>query len=256
MAGKTFIQDNPYFAFQNITGQITAAVGLPMFYVEKKEAVEQSRRIFDQNPVARDLLTWLKDHEDYPGHGLQHITKVARDAGALIILDGGGIPEDADLNRLIYLAHLAGILHDIKRSEPDHARRGAEEAGRILSSLDLSDDEIRAVVQAIANHEAFQPAQPLRRPSDQLLSDALYDGDKFRWGPDNFTDTLWAIVLSKRVELGVLVKYFPRGLEATEKIRNSFRTRTGKEYGPDFIDRGLEVGQRLYEHLKKSMTPT
>jgi hypothetical protein len=125
----------------------------------------------------------------------------------------------------------------------------AEAAGKILETLALKESETEAIIQAIANHEAFQPAQALNHPAAQLLSDALYDGDKFRWGPDNFTETLWAIVISRRVEIGVLIKHFPRGIEATERIRGTFRTRTGKKYGPDFIDRALEIGRKIYDRF-------
>lgn len=249
MAGEDVFQDSLYREFRAITEAIATDVGIPSFYSDKKSAVERSRRLFEENPVAQNLLLSLRDREDHPGHGMVHITKVARDAGALVVLDGPGIVEGRALDRLVFLAHLAGILHDIRRSEPDHARRGAEAAGKILTTLDLTKREAGAVVQAIANHEAFQPAQALSDPDAQLLSDALYDGDKFRWGPDNFTETLWAIVVTRRVEISVLMKYFPRGLEATERIRGTFRTRTGKEFGPDFIDRALEIGRRIYERF-------
>jgi len=251
MAGEKSFHHSRYLEFQDITGQIAAAVGTPRFYIEKKEAVDRSHSIFERNPVAQKLLLMLKDREDYPGHGILHITKVARDAGALVIIEGPGLAGGEALDRLIFLAHLAGILHDIRRSEPDHARRGAEAAVEILGTLDLKEKESEAVIQAIANHEAFQPAQALNHPAAQLLSDALYDGDKFRWGPDNFTETLWAIVLSRHVEIGALMKHFPRGMEATERIRGTFRTRTGREYGPDFIDRALEIGEKIYARFKE-----
>jgi len=251
MAGENVSRDIRYAEFQDITEQIAAAVGTPRFYIEKKEAVEQSLHILEKNPVVQDLLLLLKDREDYPGHGILHITKVARDAGALVIIEGPLLTGGEALDRLIFLAHLAGILHDIRRSEPDHARRGAEAAGKILGTLNLKERESDAVLRAIANHEAFQPAEALNYPADQLLSDALYDGDKFRWGPDNFTETLWAIVLSRRIDIGILMKYFPRGMEATERIRGTFRTRTGKEYGPDFIDRALEIGGQIYARFRE-----
>ncbi len=246
MAGDEFLQNEQYIQFQAATAEIYADVGPPRFYLDQQDAVERSLSLLGKDPVLQALLHSMTDHEDYPGHGLAHITKVARDAGALVILDGDEIAAGAELDRLIFLAHLAGILHDIKRAEPDHARRGAEEARKTLGTLDLKAGEEDSIVRAIANHEAFQPAERLDRPAAQLLSDALYDGDKFRWGPDNFTETLWSIVLRRRIEIPALMKHFPRGLEATERIRGTFRTRTGRVYGPDFIDRALEIGRRLY----------
>ena len=252
MAGEESIQDNFYIELKELTRKVAADVGLPRFYSEKSEAVERSFQLFSSCPVLQTLLTRLKDNEDYPGHGLTHIRKVALDAGALVLIDGTSIAEGNKLDRMVFLAHLAGLLHDIKRSDPDHAHRGAKEAEKILNTLDITESEVRSIFQAIANHEAFQPAQILDHPEAQLISDALYDGDKFRWGPDNFTETLLAIYASRRIEIGVLMKHFPRGLEATERIRDTFRSRTGKKYGPDFIDRALEIGRRLYACLLSS----
>lgn len=253
MAGEKTAADRRYLEFKEMTEEIAASVGPPRFYSEKDEAVAKSCLLFSSQPVLKDILISLTDSEDYPGHGLSHIKKVARDAGALILLDGGRIAEGDGLTRLVFLAQLAGLLHDIRRSEPHHAQRGAEEAVGVLKALDLTEAEVSSVVQAIANHEAFQPAKPLDDPAAQLLSDALYDGDKFRWGPDNFTETLWSIVITRQLDLKVLAKHFPRGIEATERIRTTFRTRTGMEYGPDFIDRALEIGRRIYARLSSSL---
>jgi len=83
----------------------------------------------------------------------------------------------------------------------------------------------------------------------QLISDALYDADKFRWGPDNFTETLWAMIIPRKTPLPVLLSRFLSRLEGIENIRTTFRTPTGREYGPDFIDRGLLIGRRLHAAL-------
>jgi hypothetical protein len=39
---------------------------------------------------------------------------------------------------------------------------------------------------------------------------------------------------------------YPQGMEGLEKIKTTFRTRTGKRYGPRFIDLGLAIGEKLY----------
>ncbi len=241
--------DPRYREFKELTDRIAAEVGLPLFYSEEKDAVERSRRIFSSHPAAEELLAYLGNNEEYPGHGLYHVKKVALDAGALILIDGADAVGVDRVDRLVFLSHLAGLLHDIRRSEPNHARRSAEEAGRILKTFDIETLERDFIIQAIANHEAFQPVQPLDDPSAQMLSNALYDADKFRWGPDNFTETLWAIIMSRRLKLEDLAENFPGGLAATERIRGTFRTRTGKKYGPDFIDRALEIGNRLFAFL-------
>ncbi len=151
--------------------------------------------------------------------------------------------------RLVALAHVAGVLHDIKREEKDHARKGAEEAERILRDFDLSEAERFAIASAIENHEAFRPVPPLDDPAWQLLSDALYDADKFRWGPDNFSEMLWDMVSRRDVPLSKVLGRFLKGMEGVERIRETFRSETGRHYGPDFIDRGMEIGRRLYAEL-------
>ncbi|MFB3924767.1 MAG: hypothetical protein ACE14T_01830 [Syntrophales bacterium] len=231
---------------KKICRQIAAAAGEPRFYTEKKLEMQASLRSFEVDPMVRSCLGIAMDHGIYLGHGGSHIRKVAIDAGAIILIEG-------DLGGLLRLSHIAGVLHDICRSKPDHARAGAQEACRILKSFDLLDEERRMIVCAIRNHEAFKTAEPLGDPASQLLSDALYDADKFRWGPDNFTEMLWDIIDSRKIAFDILFSRFPAGLEATERLRGSFRTRTGKEYGPDFIDRGLEIGRKLQMEFERML---
>jgi hypothetical protein len=174
---------------------------------------------------------------------------VAVDSGALILIEEGGVAPDARVRRLVLLAQLAGILHDIRRTEKEHAERGAEEAEEILASLSIRNDECARIVNAIRNHEAFRPCRTSTDSAAQLLSGALYDADKFRWGPDNFTDTLWAMVVPRGIPLQALLPRLLPGIEGIRKIRGSFRTPAGREYGPDFIDRGLTIGLRLHAAL-------
>jgi hypothetical protein len=228
--------------------EIALEVGVPLFYREKSESVELSRRTFEQEETVRKCLEWVAREGFFAGHAEAHIHKVAVDAGAIVLIEtDGGESHNKLGQRLLFLAHIAGVLHDIKRSQPEHARLGALEAERILRSFDLKETEQKMIVRAIANHEAFQPSELLDSSDAQLLSDALYDADKFQWGPENFTETLWAMLaLRKSENIPLLFQRFPQSMEGIERIRSTFRTPTGKTYGPDFIDRGLEIGRRLY----------
>jgi hypothetical protein len=40
---------------------------------------------------------------------------------------------------------------------------------------------------------------------------------------------------------------YPQGMESLEKIKTTFRTETGKQYGPQFLDLGLAIGQKLHD---------
>ena len=229
--------------------RIAAELGSPRFYLHHHREMEQSQRLFEHAPMVSQCIDIIEHYGDCYGHGLLHVRKVAVDAGAIILTELGSSPPEADGERLVLLAHLAGLLHDIKRAEKDHAQAGALEASAILKAFSLTGRESSAIARAISNHEAFQTPEALDDPADQLLSDALYDADKFRWGPDNFTETLWAMLASRKAPLAAVLPHFPRGMEALQRIRETFRTSTGRDYGPEFIDLGLEIGRRFYEEL-------
>ena len=241
--------DQEYRRAIDLSREIAAKVGTPRFYLERETEVALSRKWLDAEPLVEEALRIVGERGDCSGHGLIHVRKVAIDVGALILIEEGGTPPDARVRRLVLLAHLAGLLHDIRRSEKNHAERGADEAAGILVSFPLRDEERAGVAGAIRNHEAFRPFRNEAGPMARLLADALYDADKFRWGPDNFTETLWAMITPRGIPLQTLLPKFLAGLEGVRKVRESFRTATGREYGPDFIDRGLTIGRRLYEEL-------
>jgi hypothetical protein len=241
-----------YLKAQKLCERIAAEMEPPRFYSERKDEVEASRAAFENHPMVRSCLTLVEAEADRFGHGLSHVRKVAVDAGALVIIEmnRGGLGEGHE--RVLLLAHLAGVLHDIKREEPDHARKGAEKADSILKEFELEGRERKAIVQAIRNHEAFKPDIPLDEPSMQILSDTLYDADKFRWGPDNFTETVWMMLAPAKVPISLFMEHFMPSLEGIGKIAETFRTPAGREYGPDFIACGLQIGERLYAQYEKN----
>jgi hypothetical protein len=242
------LPDPEYIRAIDLSRKIAAEVGTPRFYLEKKREVALSRELFTADPLVKEGIRIVEERGDCYGHGLTHVRKVAIDAGALILIEeGGGFPGDRML-RIVLLAHLAGLFHDIRRAEKDHADRGADEVVKLLTSFPIRDDECAEIAGAIRNHEAFRPP-PDAGSAEHLLSDTLYDADKFRWGPDNFTETLWAMIIPRGIPLRTLLPRFLSGIEGIRKVRESFRTATGREYGPDFIDRGLTIGRRLYEEL-------
>jgi hypothetical protein len=242
--------EGEYLEAKRLSERIAAEMEPPRFYRDRKEEIETSHRFFKGRPMVRAARKIIEEHADRFGHGLSHVLKVAVEGGAIVIIETKRMASEK-VERMVLLAHLAGLLHDIKREEPEHARRGAEEANRILKAFDLEEEERLAIVEAINNHEAFKPVRPLDDPSLQLISDALYDADKFRWGPDNFTETVWMMVARTKVPISALLNRFNRGMRGIEKIKGTFRTLTGQKYGPDFICRGLEIGRRVYEELER-----
>jgi hypothetical protein len=111
----------------------------------------------------------------------------------------------------------------------------------------LKPDEIEDVCRAIQNHEAFKEITKIESAEGILVSDCLYDADKFRWGPDNFTHTLWDMISVHNPPLDKFMARYPKGMAGLEKIKSTFRSQTGRKYGPQFIDLGLTIGRKLHD---------
>lgn len=223
---------------------------LPSFYTDMNAQLAFARETFFSHPLImrcrEDVVPFL--HDDF-GHGVDHSKKVAIEACALTLTEAGplGMPI---ARRLGLLAMLAGLIHDACRLEDDHATRGGELALLILHDYPLLDAEKDTIAKAISCHEAFSWREIFDDPHTQLVSDALYDADKFRWGPDNFLTTLWEICNYQEWTLQEILDKFPQGLEMIASIQDTFRTPSGKTYGPEFIELGLSMGKKMYHIIQ------
>jgi hypothetical protein len=231
--------------------EIAASFPPPRFYVCCREPLDLSRSLFDEDPQVMKCRTFVYNElKDDLGHGIAHSEKVALEAGALACIEGERLSLKEPLRReACLLAQIAGLLHDLRRNEKDHAKAGASAASRMLHEFLIFPKKGEVIVQAIANHEAFVEPKKIDSSVGQMISDALYDADKFRWGPDNFTQTLWQMLRSSGARIAPLVRRFPKGMEGISAIKETFRTETGKVYGPEFIELGLKIGQKVYQFL-------
>jgi len=231
--------------------QIVSSFPSPDFYQDHFQAYEYSSRLFKADPEIRKLCRFVSENlDDDFGHGLQHAIKVTIDAGALMNIEGqaAGYSESM-LARRTQIVQCAGLMHDTKRKKKNHSKHGADYARTVLENYSLSYDEIEDVCRAIHNHEAFKRNIHIDTAEGVLISNCLYDADKFRWGPDNFTDTLWDMVSFLNPPLSQFMARYPRGMESLEKIKTTFRTETGRQYGPQFLDLGLAIGQKLHDMI-------
>jgi hypothetical protein len=222
----------------------------PTFYTQFTAPVALARKIFFSHPMAVSLRERVETvlTEDL-GHGIYHSMRVSIDSAALIYVELESNPmEPSRLERLMLLGLLSGLLHDISRGEKNHAEAGAREAMGILQEF-LEIEEIECVCQAIRNHEAFVKPTACRRPTIQLISDCLYDADKFRWGPDNFTHTLWHMMDHQGLTPQELIERFPWGVSGIVRIAETFRTATGRQFGPEMIETGIAIGREIYRYL-------
>lgn len=224
---------------------------LPQFYDMLHPELAFAKETFFAHPLVmrcrEDILPFLYD--DF-GHGIEHAKKVAIEACALVLKDAQPLGMDL-ARRLGLLAMLAGLLHDSCRMEDDHAQKGAELSALVLQEYPLNDEEKNIVFQAIADHEAFASPASFNNVRAEIVAHALYDADKFRWGPDNFNTTLWEICNYQEWTLEQILDRFPQSLEIIVSITNTFRTSTGQIYGPEFIELGLAKGKKIYQIIQK-----
>lgn len=241
-----------YVRIRKRARQIVSRCPSPEFYQDYPNSNKSSHHHLETNPLTIKLREFVAQHlKDDFGHGIEHAIKVAIDAGALMVIENELAGYDNDtMNRSVTVVQCAGLLHDIMRKQDDHAIKGATYAREVLKSYPLHPEEVDDICRAIRNHEAFKETEKTTTPEGALVSDCLYDADKFRWGPDNFTDTVWAMVSFYHVSVAQFVDLFPEGMKKLAKIKNTFRTRTGKKYGPQFIDIGLAVGEELFEVIQ------
>lgn len=224
---------------------------LPKFYSDMSAELSFAKDTFFSHPLImrcrEDVLPFLYD--DF-GHGIEHSKKVAIEASALVLGEAARLGLEK-ARRLSLLAMLAGLLHDTCRLEGEHASRGADLSLLILQEYPLHDDEKNMIFHAVKAHEAFATPTVFPDADIQLLADALYDADKFRWGPDNFSTTLWEICNYQEWTLQEILEKFPAGLDMIASIQSTFRTTSGKIYGPEFIELGLVMGKKIYHIIQK-----
>ena len=46
---------------------------------------------------------------------------------------------------------------------------------------------------------------------------------------------------------------FPWGVDGILRIKDTFRTNIGVQYGPEIIDLGVRIGKEIYQHLQRHL---
>jgi hypothetical protein len=239
-----------YQKLQDTALKIARTLPRPAFYREQITSISHAEEILRTHELVRKCRAYLDESQLECAHGLCHCEAVARDAGTIVLVEGRrrGISQSV-IEPLFTAAIIAGLFHDIKRREQDHAVRGSIEAEKILKALDVDERSRSHITYAIRNHEAFKATCDLDDEEGCMVSDALYDADKFRWGPENFTGTLWLMVEARNMLPEALHKTFREKMIGIERIKETFRTATGKRYGPEFIDQGVIIGNAIYKEM-------
>ncbi len=243
-----------YEQLQRTAQDAARSMPVPALYAEHAELIRGSEERLRTHSMIRRVMASMDESALECAHGMCHCEAVARDAGVLAAIEGPSLGFAAkDLGPLCLAASIAGLLHDIKRREQNHALLGSIEAERILSAAGMDSSHREYIATAIRNHEAFKE---FRNPDDRagrLVSDALYDADKLRWGPENFATTLWLIVEANSTPPEALHRSFREKMKGIEQIKETFRTAAGQRYGPEFIDQGIHIGNIIYQELSAAL---
>jgi hypothetical protein len=239
-----------YQKLQDSALKMARTLPRPSFYGEHSSSIRRSEETLKTHELIRQCRAYLDESQLECAHGLCHCEAVARDAGAIVLVEGSRLSiSQSAVEPLFTAAVIAGLLHDIKRREQDHAVRGSIEAEKILKALGVDERSRSYITYAIRNHEAFKATCDLDDKAGCMVSDALYDADKFRWGPENFSTTLWIMVAAHNIPIEALHKTFKEKMKGIKKIKETFRTVTGKRYGPEFIDLGITIGNAIYDEM-------
>ncbi len=239
-----------YQQLQEKAVEVARSLPRPLFYRNHATELRRTEEALGTNDFILKCRAHLEQSQLECAHGLCHCEAVARDAGVIVLIESTGLNlDEAEIESLFVTSIVAGLLHDIKRREQDHAIRGSIEAEKILTKLGMGLRERQYVADAIRNHEAFQETYDRDDTAGRLVSDALYDADKFRWGPENFTTTLWLMVEAHETPPVSLHGMFREKMKGIEKIKETFRTETGRQYGPEFIDQGITIGNAIYDEM-------
>jgi len=222
--------------------EIARVIADPVFYRDKTPELERAETLEKESELVNYAISVIKGRGDVLGHGYQHARKVAIESAAIIFSERGINRESVPLAEK---GLIAGYLHDIERDQKNHPEKGAVLAARLLADK-IDARGVEMITFAIRNHEAFKKHETVDDGNFMLLSGSLYDADKFRWGPDNFLFTLWDMAGSMNLTLDLIVLNYQKGVEGIKRISETFRTATGRCYGPDFSRRGLEIGEELY----------
>lgn len=244
-----------YQKLRDTAGAMARTLPLPAFYGVHGQEIRRADVALGTHELIKKCRARLDASQLECAHGICHCEAVARDAGALVLVEGQRLDMDRSaIEPLFIAAIIAGLLHDIKRREQDHAILGSIEAESILKALGVDERSRSYITYAIRNHEAFKSICDLDDKAGCMVSDALYDADKFRWGPENFSTTLWLMVTAHNTPLDALHRTFQEKMKGIEKIKETFRTDTGRQYGPEFIDQGLTIGKVIYDEMSELLT--
>lgn len=162
---------------------------------------------------------------------------------------------------------LEGELKQLKQEENKLSARRKSVRHQSVSKrmakemLDQKGIRTNHVLEAIEEHE-----NPSWEPTGDELRDivvgSVYDADKIIWGPPLSLKRAWTMAEEKGIPPRYIKKEMEKGWNgailgklkkyaAGPEDEENFKTRLGKEYGPDLIQKGVEFGKKAVDILEQ-----
>ncbi|EPR34910.1 hypothetical protein dsat_2273 [Alkalidesulfovibrio alkalitolerans DSM 16529] len=240
---------HPLKRFRDDACRLAQSLPRPGFATSFAREIEAARMaFFEETLIGRlrdEALSFLYD--DF-GFGIEHSKAVAVDAAAIVLAETSFWTRE-DSRRMALLAILAGLLHDATRLDEDGEAKAAELSRSILAQYPLTDEERDIIARAIRDHEIRDGYIPPCDPRAALLSAALYDADKFRYGPDIYVTSLWEFCDYEDMPTPHALKCLSAAENRLPELSGTFRSRPGRSFGEEH----LECGARLMPHLTDNL---
>ncbi|KKU92242.1 MAG: hypothetical protein UY21_C0003G0018 [Microgenomates group bacterium GW2011_GWA1_48_10] len=232
--------DNIQQEAENFAAQYRKSHDVPPF--PNLEQLAKYRELIDtQYP---QVVTLIKERlasvESAGGHGFEHLEDVAMRAGFIAddectVRNIEGVEKEAIVKTVV----LVGLLHDIERHlgyGEEHMVEGEKTATRILSQAGISNPLVPIIVRN-HDHIDFNPSDD---PQLSVVFGSIWDADRFRYGLER-EDTFWRMKQQK----GVSPEKVIHDYQFLPPLRDAWRTKYGREYGPKYIDFGIAVAKHI-----------
>ncbi len=187
--------------------------------------------------LSEEIKRYVSQFEQEGYHGYEHLENIAALAG--FIAEDECIFRKLPQNKtreIVNNAILAGLMHDIERHQggPVHMSEGANTAEILLKKYNLFDENI---VLAISIHEKLE--YKIENNNElEVIYGAIYDADHFMYGYERET-TFWY----KEKQKGATPKEAIKAYDWLYAYENSWKTRYGKNIGPELIRFGLWISE-------------
>lgn len=225
---------------------------LPSFYSDFAEEAAFSSDLFFNHPallkLQDDSVAFLYD--DYM-FGIEHSKRLAQDACILMLAGGSGLSSQESRHTGL-LAQVAAMIRDIECAGGESDRTHGSAVTLLEGCNSLTSDEKKLVARASTCRS--RPDFSALPESDQLraLAYSLHDAYWFRFGPDIFSTVMWIYCDYNQLSPAELVERFEVGVEDARYASDGFLTETGKKYGPEILQAGVEQGETMLKLLREA----